>query len=898
MRGRWGETPFAALTACLAVGIAASTLLRQYCFAALAFAACALACSAILALIRSRFGLCLYLALCAIALGGVLLGLAERDGYARDDIRSLLAYGSLPLGERVQLDGCALEDSSQRGPDMVTTVELHGLGHKDSWVSCRGKVQLRVAVPGDPPIPGSTLRYGDRVRTWAECDVPRNFQNPGSTDRVGLLARRGIYLLARVKSPRLLEVLPQDFGTPWDRATTVVRRSIHGQLTRLGQEGNRQRAAVLSSIVLGDYVELSAETRAEFQNAGTYHVLVVSGLHVSTIAWLLIHGLRLLRVPPPATRLLAALGILFFTCLVGFQASITRALWMFTLYLIGQSLFRRAAPANTVLACAFLLLSIHPGWLQDAGFQLSFLSVAAIAMMGLPIIELVLRPMLDPLRHAGNPERLALQTGKWHFRGRRLRFRAEVFAEACADGAHSGLERVAMASFHWAAALGFMIGSMILISLSVQVWLEPVLAFYFNRLSWVAPVANLAIVPLSSLVLAAGMTAEALMSLTPSAWPAFRIAGLCASLLLGVNRWFSALPGAWQRCPTPSGLWVISGVLMVFFGSFLRWRRLWIPCAFVGLEIATLSLTELRLLPQADSAILPIACAARAGKARTLRLSFLDVGQGDSLAIQFPDTRVWVIDAGGLRVDSSKPEDESPFDIGEAVVSRFLWSRWIVALDRAVLTHPHQDHAGGMPVLLQNFPTGRLDYGDADNEPVQAHVLEAARNAHVPIHPVRRGEEYHVAGVVVRTLSPAGDRPARSLNDVSVVLQLEFGHFSAILTGDMEGTGEAAVLSSTQELHSQLLKVAHHGSRNATLDPFLDRVRPRWAVISAGRRNPFQNPSPETLLRLLHHGARLLLTMDQGTIFFETDGTSYTLSSHALGILEQGVLDSRPSAVR
>jgi competence protein ComEC len=566
---------------------------------------------------------------------------------------------------------------------------------------------------------------------------------------------------------------------------------------------------------------------------------------------------------------------------------------MFTLYLIGQCLFRKASPVNTVLACAFLLLSAHPGWLQDGGFQLSFLSVTAIALTALPLIESLLRPLLGPLRRAGDPERLTLQTGKWHSCGRRLRFRAEAFAEACADRFHASVGRVSMATFRAAAGLGLIIGSMILISLSVQVWLEPLLAYYFNRLSWVAPAANLAVVPLSSLVLAAGMTAGAVTSMTSQAWPAFRVAGFCSSLLQDVNRWFSGLPGAWQRCPTPPALWVIAGLLLVFLWCFLRWRRLWIPCAFVGLEIACLSLADSGILRQTGAALVPSSCKPEhPPNAPRLGLTFLDVGQGDSIVIQFPDARAWVIDAGGLRTDSPQPQDASAFDTGEALVSRFLWSRWIVSLDRAILTHPHQDHAGGMPAVLGNFPTGRLDYGDAGNEPTQARVLEAARVAHVPVHAVAAGEEYNVAGVEVRVLSPPGKGPFRSLNDGSVVLHLKFGHFSALLTGDLEGTGETEVLAHEHDLRSPLLKVGHHGSRNTTLDPFLERVQPRWAVISAGRRNPFQNPSPETMLRLLRHGARLLLTMDQGAIFFETDGTNYVLRSHALGILEQGILAS------
>jgi hypothetical protein len=187
MQGRWGEIPFAALTACLATGIAASTLLMQYWFAALALAAGILTGAAGMALACGRSGLCLGLGLCALALGGLLLGLAERDGYSQEDVRARLASGSLPLGEQILLDGCVLEDSSQRGSDMLTMLELRGFRRKDAWIACKGTIQLRVTVPVGADISGADLRYGDRVRFWAECDVPQNFMK--SCTRIS--ARRG-----------------------------------------------------------------------------------------------------------------------------------------------------------------------------------------------------------------------------------------------------------------------------------------------------------------------------------------------------------------------------------------------------------------------------------------------------------------------------------------------------------------------------------------------------------------------------------------------------------------------------------------------------------------------------------------------------------------------------------
>jgi competence protein ComEC len=891
MQDRWGEAPLVAVAVCLAAGIAVSALLYQYIFAALAIAAGAFAAAAWLSLRGGCLRLCLGLGLCALVADGILLGLAARDGLPLNNVHSLLAHGKPALGNPVLLEGCVAEDPTPRGPDLATVIDLRGMRIQDAWIQAGGKVQLRVAAPADPQVKGAIFKWGDRVRVWADCDIPRNFQNPGSTDRASLLAGRGIYLLGRVKAPQLVEVLPNDCGTPWGRATASVRRSLRSRINKLGEEGDSQRAAVLSSIVLGDYTDLSTETRTEFQETGTIHVLIVSGLHVGWIVWLLSRAFQLMRLPTGIARVLAAGAILFYAGMVGFQASISRALWMFGLYMIGQSIFRRASPVNTVFACAFLLLSAHPGWLLDAGFQLSFLSVTAIVLTAAPVIEGRLRPLLEPLCHAGNPDRLYFGTGGWHSLGRRLRFRAEIFAEDWADRFLPGLEHIFLRTSRAGAGFALALASMVVISLSVQAWIEPALAYYFNRLSWVAPAANLAVVPLASLVLVSGIAAEAATSVTASAYPVFRLAGACSALLRLVNNWFSGLPGAWQRCPTPPVLWVIAGITVVFLWCFYRWRRLWIPFGFVSMEIACLSLASLSFLPQGLTSMIPSARNTPGWtNARLLRLSFLDVGQGDSMAIQFPDHRVWVIDAGGLGIDSRQDEDTNSFDTGESVVSRFLWSLWITRLDRAILTHPHHDHAGGMPALLRNFPTGRLDYGDAGNEPGQARVLEAARSSAVSIHAVVTGEQTDVAGVAVRVLSPVGKDPFRSLNDGSVVLRLQFGRFSALLEGDLESSGEAEVLSREPQLRSLLLKVGHHGSRSASSDRYLERVQPRWAVISAGRRNPFHNPSPETMLRLLHHGARPLLTMDLGAVFMETDGIHYTLRSYTLGVLEQGVL--------
>ncbi len=885
MPGRWGEAPFAALTPCLAAGIVLSTWLTAYIFAALAVGTAALAAAALLALLRDRRATARFAGLAAVLVGGLMLALARRDGYALNDLQALLSRSLLPLGELTPFEGCVADQMTRRQDEVVVTIAVRAFQKAGLWLPCRGGMILR--MPDSPSEGGSggvpDLRIGDRVRGWVSAHVPRNYQNPGSSDHAGLLLRRGISLIGRARSPRLLEVIPGDCATTWTRITDGIRRSLRRELVGLRTDRDRQQSAILASLVLGDYSELGTETREVFQNSGTYHVLVVSGLHVAWIAAVLLHLFRWIRLPQGAGRILVAALLLLYTGIIGFQASLSRALWMFILYLAGQACFRRAGPANVTLASAFTLLAVRPDWLFDIGFQLSFLSVLAICLTGIPLVEQYLKPLFHPLGHAGQPDRLGFRTGRLERAGRRMRFRCELLAEACGDRWHPRFEPAALTLTRRTSGVILITGSMIAITLSVQAWLEPVLAYHFNRLSWIAPAANLVAVPLSSLVLAAGMSAALAPHFAGAASLLLGIADRLSATLLLAARIVADLPGAWQRCPTPP-LWaVLAGIVLLFAWQFMEWRGKYIPWLYVGLLLFCLSTGAPRLMEATQDT------DEFGGKGRILKMTFLDVGEGDSIVIRSPDCRTWVVDAGGIRQSQPEAESETGFDVGEAVVSRYLWYRWTTSLDRVILSHPDQDHAGGMPALLRNFRAVRLNYGETIVDPFLARVLRAAGERGTEVVQVRAPQILTQDGLRADVVNPL-ETESRSTNENSVVLRLNYGRFTALLTGDLEKSGEREFVSRQALIRCLLLKVAHHGSRNATGDRLLDLLQPRWAVLSSGRNNPFGHPAREVVLRLLGRGIRPFLTQDLGAITFSTDGNRYLIASHVAGIIEQGVL--------
>jgi|LSQX01.2.fsa_nt_gb competence protein ComEC len=884
----------AAVALSFSLGILLARLFTTYAFAGLIAAALLLLAASGLALHRNLEGRSLALGLAALAAAGFLTAAAQRDGVGRDHLRHALPLGEFPLDVPSAFDACVADDGQVRGGESVHTLRLLARRRGEEWSACHGMGILRVTLPTvpdhgreEPP-----LTRGDRVRGWAVWHRPRNFENPGSEDRVARLARRGVWIEGRTKSVRLLEIEPGGCAGPLTGPVAAARTRVREAFRPLAERGKRVEAAVLASLTIGDYSDLTDPVLGAFRNSGTLHVLVVSGLHVAWIAGLLLGLARRARLPERLRYLVAGTAILAYTCVVGFQASITRCFWVFTLYLLGRMIFRHADPINLLFAAALILLAAHPGWLFEIGFQLSFLSVLAIVMTASPLIEEYWDPVCAPTRHAGDADRLFLRPGRWHRLGRRLRFGIEIIAEGIGDRVSPACARALQWTCRRTAGAVGAAGSMVLLSLAVELWIGPLLARSYNRICWIGPLANVGIVPLSSLTLAAGLGAALAPGVLGDA--IVPVAGKSATLLIAGARAAAALPGAWQRCPTPPAAWVWGGIGLLFLWSFLKWRRRWIPPALVTATLLLLAAAPSPLLQSALARFrlrAPLVQPGARGAPPTLSFSFLDVGEGDAIVIRFPDDGLWLLDAGGLVLPPAEEESGAGFDIGEAVVSRYLWHQWLLRPDRVILSHADMDHAGGVPAVLANFPVDAFGYAPAGAD---ARILEkilataASRGSRV-IH-VSRGVKLDRGPVRVRVLHPGPESVQAGANDRSLVIRFDFGRFSALLAGDLEKRGERELLAHGFHLQSGLLKVAHHGSRSATSDAFLDAAAPRWAVISAGHRNPFGHPSPEVLQRLERHRARTFVTAELGAVTFETDGTRYAISSHLRGVLERGTL--------
>ncbi len=748
--------------------------------------------------------------------------------------------------EIVLLEGCVVEPTVFSPNREQFTLELAE--------GARARVSL--ATDDDAPAPPSSpqpLHYGQRVEIEARIRPPRNFRNPGAFDYAGYLARQKIFWTASMTRGSSPKILPGRCGNRAWGAIFDMREAAIARLDRL-YPGNEYNMGMMEAVLLGETSKLERVWTENFRRTGTFHALVISGAHVAVLVGVLLFFLRLCAMPEIPSLLCAAAMAWLYALITGFSPPVGRAAGGFTLYLAARFFFRRGRVINLLAAVAIVYFLADPLELFDASFQLSFLSVAAIGALAAPILQATSGPFLSGLRGISQVEADPhLPPGV-----AQLRVEIRLIAETIQMWTGIGSRWVASA-IATIARLALFAWELALISFVIQVGLALPMAEYFHRVSFTGLSANLIIVPLLSAVVPLGFLAI----FTGWHW----IAAL-ASMLLGIAArtadWHAKIEPSWRITSPP--LWLALAFVAAFIGLTILVKHhilRWVAGAAVLGSFAI-------LLGQ------PWPSDVGRGK---LELTAIDVGQGDSLLVTFPDGKVMVIDGGGVLSYGTRRRHAS-LDTGEDVVSPYLWSRGIRRIDILVVTHAHEDHSGGAAALAENFHPSRIWVG---TNPPQAFLAAAAR-LHIPVDAMRSGAPFPFGGAMIEPLSPPSDylNPRPGNND-SLAFRIAYGSRAFLLTGDMERPMEQRILSKTRLSHADVLKVGHHGSKTSTTQEFLDAASPSIAIISAGFENSFGHPHKDVIARLAARRAAILRTDLDGLVTARTDGVSLWFDEAAWG---------------
>ncbi len=694
---------------------------------------------------------------------------------------------------------------------------------RDTWTNLRLEAEQLEIEDNPQPVQGTVLvraprfpehHYGDRLRVSGLLQTPPEFEDFSYRD---YLARQGVYSF--INHPQIEEIESGHGNLLW-AAIYSVKDYARDAIGRLVPD---PEASLLQGILLGIESGIPADLYDQYNATGTSHIIVISGSNISLVASLF--ALTFSRILGKRRAYwFTIVGITLYVLLVGADAAVVRAGIMGGLFVTALYLGRRSTAYVSLFASAFVLTLINPLALWDAGFQLSF-----AATLGL----ILFAPAIERLFEQGLTRFVPQDRARWG-----LRF----------------------------------LNDALILTLAAQVLTIPLVVYHFGRLSLVAPLANLLILPVQPPIMSLGAAAASIGALAfagplPFLEPLARalawVPWLCLAYTNVIVRWMARWPFASLDVSRANTLWflVAYAVILVAVWTWSRRpgtiRRFWVSLAqrrstayLLGGALVITILAWLAVLQLPD------------GK---LHVAFLDVGQGDAILITTPSGTQVLIDGG-----------PSPSTLTSALGREMpFWDR---SLDLVVMTHPDADHITGLTEVLDRYHVdGWLDNGRPDDDAVYTECQRLLGEARVPRQVIHAGDLMELeSGIVLEVLHPPLDLMAGTKSDSnnnSVVLRLAWDRASFLLTGDIEAEAEQYLLQSGQPLSASVLKVAHHGSGGSSTESFLAATNPSYAVISVGADNRFGHPHPAVLERLDQlSNVTTLRTDEQGAIEFLTDG--------------------------
>jgi len=682
-------------------------------------------------------------------------------------------YISFPTSKRSRIIGVVVSIPKRASEKTDFVLACEKLIADEREILVTGKAQVFQYTA--EPI---QINYGDRLNISGRLSTPPARTNPGLFDYRKYLSYRNVYSLFSVYKSEDIERLERARMSILRFVISRVRQRIDSVIKNTLPQ---LESSILAGVMLGERSGLSRDIQGIFTDAGVLHTLAVSGLHVGLVLFIFYAFFRAVGIPKKTTYFLAIMVVILYAEVTGGRPSAIRAAIMATCGLVGVLLERDKHLYNSLALAALIILLVNPFTLFDVGFQLSFMATLGI---------LYLTPHFLDYFHFRKPHRLITY-----------------------------------------------ILSSLSVSAGALVGVYPITAFYFNKISLIALLSNIVVVPQVGLIIAVGFASSILGLFSQDIAQAINITNrLFIIVLIKCIGFFASLPFSFKYVVSPSLIFLLTYYLFFIFlpkiktFRFARRFLLFFPIIFL------FSITGKKLLPS-----------------KNLSVTFLDVGQGDAIHARLPDRRDILIDGGGVI---------GKFDIGEKVVIPYLLKNGISKIDTIFLTHPHYNHIGGLIPILKKFKVKRVYCNNQDYDDDLVHEFsQIIREKRIPLKHISYGEKVEYNGVKLIILNPRIMK--ENIDSNSLVIKLSYGDFKILFTGDVDYEIQEEL--SKEEIESDVLQIPNHG-KGLVSPKFLYKVAPKYGIISG----KFQVRKLEEK----YGNMKFFSTSENGAIVIKTDGKS------------------------
>ena len=642
--------------------------------------------------------------------------------------------------------------------------------------------------------------YGNKICFTGEFAEPSVQRNEGGFDYKEYLKTKGIYGIVNVESNKV-KILKENNVDFISKFANIVSNEIEKQANKLLDE---KEASLLTGILIGNQDNIDEDIKEAFRDSNLSHMLAVSGDHVSYVIMAITSTMVITKVGKRRGKIVTILILLFFILITGQTSSVTRACYM-SIYILLASLFHKKATVVSSISISMLFLMIgNPYCIFDIGFQLSYGGTIGIIFFYKLLKQYSIK----------NKE---VEENKIKRYLRRIKVKLQ---------------------------------EMILLTISANIIILPIVMFHFNTVSFTFIISNLLASPFMGILVLLGF-ATIISSFI--FYPIAQLLAIPLSILLNIfikiAIFSSELPFSKILISTPKLTWIILYYFIIF--SILYYKKIKQKDRKRNIEKKIINKMKKITIKKVIAILLIVLIISMLYKQipQNLKIYFIDVGQGDSMLIKTPMEKTILIDGGGSK------EKES-FDIGEKILLPYLLDKGINRLDYVLITHFDSDHVGGILTILQNIKVEKVIIcRQGENSENYEEFKNIVKEKKIKVIVVKKGDNISVEkNITLQILWPKEEQIQENiLNNNSIVAKFNYNNFSMLLTGDIEEIAEKQILEEYKNsniLKSTILKVAHHGSKSSSIQSFLEKVKPKIALIGVGENNTFGHPNKGVIERL------------------------------------------------